>query len=205
MIPTRFQPRFLHIFAERISRLHFTTPKVWPAVPSPPLVVWLLSMTTYISSQVVTYLCLHVFPLMYCSYRLPYMKPSFFVAAISSLRRVSYPLYLQSPPSAQLHLSVPVPNPQGLNMFYVFDIRVFCCLLPGSYVAVLCVVTCRRAQLQQHFVAMQLHESNAPLKRAPSDLLSRRALSRTPSDLVGYVKGTPLLRHRAGATVDEAV
>jgi hypothetical protein len=129
---TRFQPRFLRSyartqrvgnsrrFAERIRRPHFTTPTVWPAVPSPPLVVWLLYTTTYISSQEVTYLCLHVFPPTYYSYRLPYIKPLFIVAAISSLPYVSYPLYLQSPPSAQLHLSVPVPNPQGLNMFHIF-------------------------------------------------------------------------------------
>lgn len=151
MIPTRFRPRFLNSYARTQSfgkqptlcranqHAHFTTPKVWLAIPSPPLVVWLLSTTTYISSQEVTYLCLHVSPPTYCSYRLPYMKPLFFVAAVSSLPRVSYPLYLQSPPSAQLHLSVPVPKPQGLNIFHVFDIYVFYCLPPGSYVAVFCV------------------------------------------------------------------
>ncbi|KAF9728664.1 hypothetical protein PMIN01_08111 [Paraphaeosphaeria minitans] len=30
---------------------HFTVLKVQPAVPSPPLVVWLLSMTTYMPSR----------------------------------------------------------------------------------------------------------------------------------------------------------
>jgi hypothetical protein len=43
---------------------------------------------------------------------------------------------------------------------------VLCCLLLGSYVAVFCVVTCRRMQRRDYFVATQPLESNAPLRHA---------------------------------------
>jgi hypothetical protein len=43
---------------------------------------------------------------------------------------------------------------------------VLCCLLLGSYVAAFCVVTCRRMQRRDQFVATQPLESNAPLRHA---------------------------------------
>jgi hypothetical protein len=51
---------------------------------------------------------------------------------------------------------------------------VLCCLLLGSYVAVFCVVTCRRMQRRDHFVATQPLESNAPLRHAINRTISRR-------------------------------
>ncbi|KAF2181418.1 hypothetical protein K469DRAFT_792658 [Zopfia rhizophila CBS 207.26] len=72
-------------FAERISRPHFTTPKVWPAVPSPPLVVWLLYTTTYISPQEVTYLCLCFCSSNYHSYLYAVHEALFFFTIVLRL------------------------------------------------------------------------------------------------------------------------
>jgi hypothetical protein len=51
------------------------------------------------------------------------------------------------------------------------------CLPLGSYVAMVCGVTCHRAQQQQHCVATQLYESDAPLVRVvePTEHESSRA------------------------------
>lgn len=68
-----------------------------------------------LTSREVTYLYLRVFPLMYCTYRLPYMKPLFIVAVVLGFPRLSRP-YTYSLP---LHFSVPVSIPQSVNVLFI--------------------------------------------------------------------------------------
>jgi hypothetical protein len=193
LILTRFQPRSAQLCLDAKGwRTADTLPKRHRHRPTSPYqkygqlfprlcMVWLLSTTVYISSLEVTCLPAFVFlELIFpcvCRTR-SIVSVNCFRARRGALPCVSRPLYLQSPPNDWLRLFVQAPR--ALRAWFRFGrscSSVFCCLPLGSYVAMVCGVTCRRTQPQQHFVVTQLRKSDALLVRVvePTEHESSRA------------------------------